>query len=216
MLGTDGTAALPNQVFANAGSFAITASYSGDANFNSAVSPAATLTVAAAPALSANPTTVTISQPGEGGSTSLTVSNFSSNSVTFSCAGLPKDATCNFGALSSAGVSSLQINTAGSSASANLSPAARGNGSRRLYALALPGLAALIGLVVPVRRYRRYLQMVALAFLLAAAGALTACGGGSSKAASGDGGTPAGTSTVTVTATVGSQSATLHITLVVQ
>lgn len=207
-----GTATLSSQTFATAGSYSITANYPGDTNYTSANSSATTLMVtAASPALTVNPSNVTISAPGGMGTATLTVANFSSTSVTFVCTGLPTGAACSAGVLSTSGTSTLRITTTGASTSASMAPPAGRHGSGIMVAMALPGLLAIAGLFTTQKRWRR---MFLLALLLSAGITLTACGGGSAKTTSNE--TPAGTSTVTVTATAGSQTASTKITLVVQ
>lgn len=216
----NGVAVLQNQVFSTAGSFAITADYSGDTNYTPLNSAPTTLTVTGTgtPAISAAPATVTISAPGGSGSTTLTFSNFSNSSITVSCAGLPTGAACNPGALNSssgAATSILQITTTGSTtASSKTAAPANRKGSPVIYALAFPGILAIAGLFPSRRRHPHWRRICMFLLLLSMGGALTACGGSGSNSNPNE--TPTGTSTVTVTATSGSQSATLNITLVVQ
>lgn len=213
-----GTATLSNQVFSIAGSYTITADYSGDTNYTPVNSSSVALTVTAAtantPAITANPTTVTISAPGGTGSTMLTFSNFSSSAISITCTGLPKGATCNPGTVSSssgATTSVLQIATTGAAAAnSNTDMPARRGGLHAMYALALPGLLAITGLFSTGRQWR---QKIFLLLLLGAGITLTACSGGA-KVSPDE--TPTGTSNVTLTATAGSQSATVNLTLVVQ
>jgi uncharacterized repeat protein (TIGR03803 family) len=212
----NGTATLADQVFSTAGAYVIVANYSGDTNYLATISASVSLTVAtppppATPTVTANPSTITVTSGGAA-STTLILGNFSSDSVTFACSGLPQDAKCSFGAVSSSNTVVLQINTAGSSASLTpFSPASSGS-SGVSYAIALPGLIAIAGLFTTRRRYSQWRRMFALLLLLSAGIALTACGGSGSTSNN----TPPGTSTVTVTATAGSQTATVPVTLVVQ
>lgn len=213
-----GTATLANQSFTATGSYAITADYSGDASYTAVNSAAVTLTVTTAtPTVTANPTTVTVSAPGATGTTTLTVANFTSTSVAFTCAGLPTGAACTAGTVSSSNTATLQITTTGSS-TAQLTSPKTGNGSPRLlYASVLPGLFAIAGLFTFGLRNRQWRRMLMVLLLLSAGMAMTACG--SANKGSGGGNpnqTPAGTSSVTVTATAGSQSASTTITLTVQ
>ena len=85
-----------------------------------------------------------------------------------------------------------------------------------MYALALPGLLAIGGLFAT--RKRQWQRLFLLLLLLSAGMMMTACNGSNNSGNGGGGtsGTPAGTSTVTVTATDGGQTATAPITLVVQ
>ncbi len=86
-----------------------------------------------------------------------------------------------------------------------------------MYALALPGLLAIGGLFTT--RKRQWQKLFMLLLLFSAGMTMTACGGSGNKGGNGGGGTggtPAGTSTVTVTATDGAQTASVPITLIVQ
>jgi hypothetical protein len=89
-----------------------------------------------------------------------------------------------------------------------------GRSNRIFYALLLPGL---FGLVIPVgnrKRTLRGVRLLSLAALLALSTLwMPACGGGGSSGTSNPG-TPAGTSSVTVTATTGGTSALTHTTTV--
>jgi uncharacterized repeat protein (TIGR03803 family) len=205
-------ATLSNQSFATAGSYSITAVYSGDTNYASVTSSAATLTVAVqTPVIAATSSTITISAPGGSGSTTLTLTNFATTPVTITCAGLPAGAACTAGALSGTGTTVLQITTTG--ATAALALPFESSGSKPLYAMLLPGLVALGGLCSVRKRHRQ--QLLLVLFLFAAGLGLIGCGGSSSNNNNGTT-TPRGTSAVTVTAAAGSQTATLPITVVVQ
>ncbi|MEI9979675.1 MAG: MBG domain-containing protein [Edaphobacter sp.] len=182
-----------------------------------------TQTIGLTPTVTANPTTITIASPGGSGSTTLTVSNFPDSSVTFTCSGLPAGASCNPGALSNSNTSTLQITTAAPSAALSL-PSNHGD-AKTVYALTLPGLLAIGGLFAT--RKRQWRRLFVLLLLLSAGMAMTACGAGVSgnpgntgapgtPGNPGNPGTPAATSTVTVTATDGTQTASVPITLVVQ
>jgi len=201
----NGAASLDSQVFSATGTFAITANYSGDALFVALDFAPANLTVSAAPlpSVTASPTTVSVASGGTGTST-LTVANFSTSSIHFTCSGLPADAACSFGPLSSAGASQLTITTNGAIASAR----EHDPGSRAMYAMALPGLIAIAGLFMTRRRLPQWL---ALLLLLSAGIGMTACGG-----SSGSKDTPIGTTTFTVTASGGGQTATVSMKLTVE
>jgi uncharacterized repeat protein (TIGR03803 family) len=174
-----------------------------------------TLTVdPAQPTIVVAPTTIKIASPGDSESGTVTISGFSSNSITFSCSGLPAEARCSFGTLSgsgNSGTTTMQISTTASSA-ANAIPGHVRGGARQLLALALPGMLAIIGLSSSRRRHS-WQQLCVLSIVLVSAALFTGCGG-SSNAKSG--GTPVGTSTVTVKASAGSQTATATLQFVVQ
>jgi uncharacterized repeat protein (TIGR03803 family) len=214
---SNGTATLPGQAPTATGSYGITATYSGDINYTAGNVATTTLTVTAPTlaAIVATPDTVMISSAGGNGSTMLKVLNFPDASVSFACSGLPKGAACSFGALSSSSTSALQITTTGGG-SASLVQPANGMGTRLMYALTLPGLFAVAGLFGRRKGYLRWHKMLMLAVLFCMGGLMTACSGGSGSSVIVNNATPSGTSTVIVTATDGSQSAALNLTIVVQ
>ncbi len=88
------------------GSDQIIAVYGGDNNYNGSTSSPITETVNGAPSftISANPTTIPVTAPGQSGSTVLTFTaqnGFSSNgaiTVTPTCSGLPSETSCSSGA----------------------------------------------------------------------------------------------------------------------
>jgi hypothetical protein len=163
--------------------------------------------------IAANPTTVTVTAPGQSGTTTLTITPLGgfSQTVTYTCTGLPSEAACTFPTAATGGT--LTITTMPPSARIDKSPLGR---SRRLfYALLLPGF---LGLVVPAGGRKRTLRRLRLLSLIAVLALSTfwmpACGGGSSQPS--NPGTPAGTSSVTVTATAGSLSHSVPVTLIIQ
>lgn len=208
-LNSSGVATLSTSTLA-AGSASITASYSGDANFVPSTSNVLTLNVQNF-TLSASPKTVTISSPGQTGSTTITVStsgNLDPGSVSnFSCSGLPALTACSFAAGSAKDTASLTIQTAGA---AELHWPASGHHQELFYAMLLPGLLG----VVTLAGHKRKLRVLALLAVLSLAAVWSACGGNSSSSKSG--GTPTGTSTVTVSATSGTLKGSTTFTLVVQ
>jgi uncharacterized repeat protein (TIGR03803 family) len=212
------------------GSYSITAIYGGDSTFASSTSPAQTLSVTATPAytLSVNPRSLTIvaGQSGQGQFT-VTPQNGFSSQVSFSCSGLPVEASCNFNPASvtpsggNAATSTLTITT---TASAAAQSAAVFSGRPMFAALLLPGLMVVLGGASRRAGASRGLKvLVLLAVLAGFGGGLSSCGGGSNSSggsggAGGNTGTPAGTYTVTVTASASgtgaiSQTASLTITI---
>jgi hypothetical protein len=167
----------------------LTAQYSGDSNYAASSSGVVTITVADFE-LSANPSPVTISAPGQAGSSviSVTPQYGFGGTVNFSVAsGCPTGATCTLSPSSvtvggaSAGTSTLTITTAAaSSASASLSP--RALPSFRLPLGLLWLLAGLLALALllgsPTLRRRPEASLFATSLLLI--GVWTACGGASS------------------------------------
>ena len=131
------------------GTNTFTAFYGGDANFINSKSSALTVTEQDfTVALPANPTTVTVSAPGGKGTTTLTITpEFGfAQAVSFSCSGLPSEATCSAGSVTPNGgpvMTTLTIATMASSA--KLRPG-YGTGSGLFYALLIPGLLGVIWL----------------------------------------------------------------------
>jgi subtilase family serine protease len=201
-----------NPTALTAGNHTITATYGGDSTFAGSTSAGATLGVQDFK-IAANPTTVTVTSPGLSGTTTLTITPLGgfSHAVTYTCTGLPSEAACTFATAATGGT--LTITTMAPSAKMDKSPLGR---NRTLfYALLLPGF---LGLVVSAGSRKRKLHELRLLSLIAVLALSTlwmpACGGGSSTPS--NPGTPAGTSTVTVTATAGSLSHKANITLTIQ
>ena len=208
-----------NYTFTTVGSFALTATYSGDGVYYT------TSTTKTATNISTSTPTFTLSQvtyqqstvnPGQTGLYSFTVSqNVYAGTISFNCTGLPAGAACVFNPATITAVGCSTSNTVAVSVTTQQGSAAAGFlGGRGLWSvltmLAGLGSALLIGLrrrKMPVLAARLALLF---ALLLTAVGA-TSCGSGGTLA-----GTPAGSYTVTVTA-VGSTgtTATTPYTLVV-
>ncbi len=212
---TAGVASLKTN-FSTAGSHAITAAYSGDTN-NLAATGSLTQTVDAA---------VTVG-PGSGGSTSLTVSSGQSvttqvsvagaagfsGMVSFSCTGLPMNASCSFSpaSVTVSGTTAATTTLAVSTAATAMASARDGVPSHALKVLAcglpLLGLLALL----PVARGRRLLLCLGFVLFVSVT-SLTGCGGGSSSGTK----TAPGNYTFNVVATSGSASSTAAYKLTVQ
>ncbi len=207
------------------GSNAITATYSGDENFNGA-----TASTSVAVSITALPPAIALDKPSPSsltitaGDTATTSLNLSGNAtftgaVTVSCSGAPDKATCTavpasvtLAASQSANVAIVVTTTAptlikASSESPSM-PWKAGTAGLSLAALlmlALPGRA---------RRFRKtWLATLVLLAGLAGAVSMTGCGGSSTKTVTG---TPAGNYTLTVTATAGSVTSSQTIALTVQ
>ena len=201
-LNSSGVATLVTSTLPGA-SYSITAKYSGDTNFASSTSSAMAYSVKYFN-VSANPTTVSVSAPGQSGSTTLTVTPLGgfNQSVSYSCTGLPAEATCTFAA-ASASSETLTIATTGPSASLDKIHSGRSRGL--FYALMLPGILGL-ALSAGNRKSRRAVRVLSFVACLSLATLLMpGCGGGST--AQSNPGTPVGSSSVTVTATAGSLTA---------
>jgi hypothetical protein len=195
-------------------SYSITASYGGDTNFGGSTSSPLPYSVQDFQ-IAANPTTVTVTAPGQSGTTTLTITPLGGFSATlsYSCTGLPPEATCTFPTGATGGT--LTITTTAPSSRLDQNPFGRHGGI--FYAVLLPGF---LGLLLPTGNRKRGLRGVHLLSLVAVLALATlwmpACGGSSGGPS--NPGTPAGTSTVTVTAAAsgGTLSHPVTITLTVQ
>ena len=206
----NGTASLTTGAFSATGSFAIAASYSGDSNYLTVTYPAAILAVTTVPvpAIGITPSSVNIA-PGAEASLTVTVLNFSSSSIAFSCSHRLPNVSCVFGTLDSAGMATLAIRTEATAAlHGRPHPREPVNDPRLAFIFAaLPGSRGRARLHRSGGPLPRVLPWgVALLMGLA----MTACGGGSDVGYAG-----AGQNTITVTATAGSQTASTQITLIV-
>lgn len=214
---TFATSALP------VGTDSITAQYGGDATFTGSTSAALVITVNPPPpadfSLSITPNTLSLDK-GQSGTATLTITpvNGFAAPVALSCSGLPAGTQCTFNpqSVTSDGThpaaTTITITTSAQTALLHRPLPLRGH---PYYAFLLPGVGALLGLVIPGRRrLPRNLRIFGLTFVLFCfAALLTACGS-STKAGGGGtptgGGTPAGTSTVTVTASSSGNTTISH------
>jgi Bacterial Ig-like domain (group 3)/MBG domain (YGX type) len=193
-----------------AGTYVVTASYAGDANFSSSISSAAPVTVVAPDySITSNPTSLTIKQ-GQSGTATFTVTPVGgfNQTITFACAGLPSGANCSFSPATvtpngTAVTSLLTITTTAPTAMLSRPlPWKNRDGSL---------LALLVGIFAGCSR-KRFRIRVSLLLLVSALAlfSVTGCGGGSSNSSgsTGNPGTPTGTSQITVSASAG--GATVH------
>ena len=208
----------------SAGTHSITVQYSGDSNYAAATSTASTITInAPAPdfSISATPTSASIAA-GKSTTSSISIgpANGFDAATALSCSGLPANSTCSFSPSSvtpsgSAATSTMTITTnVSTSASAALhtgifgSLTAAGSSGALLTLLFWPGTWR--------QKRKAGLRMLVLAAVsVFALHTLTGCGGGPTKSSTGPI-TPAGTSTVTITATAGSTIHSTTFTLTVQ
>lgn len=184
-----------------------------------AANAALTLTVvSSAPSIQATPSSFAM-KAGSTGTTTLTVSGFSTSSIVLACSGLPAESSCSFSTpsgTSAVTTSVLQISTTAIFTTAEL--ANRQHTGLEL-ALLFPGGLLLFGCSRKARRTLRSRHGLLLVLAAMTTMSLVGCGGSSASGASSSpsaSGTPTGTSTVTVTASAGSQTATTTLTLTIQ
>jgi hypothetical protein len=200
-----------------AGTQSLIAEYGGDSAFAGSSSAAVSVTVSGAKpdfAIALAPTVGSVAAGASATvSVTLTPSGGFSGAVALACSGAPAGAACSFSPSSvslngAAGTAMLTISTATRVAKVMASP------RRSRFDPFVPTGTVLAGVLVPLTmRRRRPRSRTARAFsglglLLICGVALHGCGGGggSSGKQPMNGGTPAGTYTVTVTATSGSTS----------
>jgi hypothetical protein len=209
------TTALP------AGTDAVTAVYSGDSNFNSTVTPAAvTVTVSAlTPNISfatPSPTSLTLN-PGESGivTLSLTGNATFSGTVAFTCTGAPSESSCTVNPASLALVAGQTSNVSvvvTTTAPNDYSEAANHTPKWGGVAGGV-SVAGLLIVVLPKRRRRIFAALLLVLIGIFATTALTGCS--QSNRHYNYAGTPAGTTTLTVTATSGTVSQSTTFSLIV-
>jgi DNA-binding beta-propeller fold protein YncE len=203
------------------GQHSMTAVYSGDANNAGSTSAVLTQTVNAAGfTLTFNPTSKTITA-GQSGTFTLTVTPQGSftNSISFSCSGLPALAGCTFKPASATPNASTVTTTLTITTTAHTASLASpfGRRSSPLYAIWLVLPAMLLGTVRMAAPKRRKLLSYCLAFLLVSGCLLqVACSGASNGSGGGGGGTPSGSYTISVTGAAGSTQYAAPVTLIVQ
>jgi hypothetical protein len=204
------------------GQYTITASYAGDSNYTSSTSAPLTLNVQ--PDFAMVVTTPVIVTRGQNAtlSVSITAENGYAGTASFgpsACSGLPKESSCTFSPTSVTGSGSTQLTI--STMGPHTVAALRGVSTVFPAGLAAAGGFALAGICFSgvVRKRRRAVFVVATvagALLLAAVGCGGSGGGSSNPPPQTDPGTPAGSYTITVTATSGSTTHTAPLLLLVQ
>jgi hypothetical protein len=203
----------------DAGNHSLTASYGGDSSFNTSQSSASapvTFTIQPGFAGVSGPTDVSISSPGQSGATTVGIvasSNFTT-AISFTCGGLPPEATCSPVSASGKGPTTVVSTNITVSTMGPHTVTLRGNDQRVYYAVLL-GSGLPFGIFFVAATRRRRWSILALMMLLALIVAVPACGGGGSSHHQ-DPGTPAGTYTITVTATAGPLAQQGTFTLVVK
>ena len=199
----------------------ITATYSGDSNYLKSASTPVTVTVVPGFGFSASPTTLSVSAPGQSGTSSLTV-NYGggfTGAVNFSCTLPPtmKATACSFSpsSLTKTGTSTLTISTSAPTAVIPIRNRFGTWGDLPGTGLSLLVFVAFLSVLFRRRRLSWAFGLLLLA-LVATAFAGCGSGGGSSPGPISSPGTPAGTYTVPVTATGGTISHIVDFTVTVQ
>jgi hypothetical protein len=173
-----------------AGLYSITAQYNGDSNFLNSTSSAFLLEVGSPLVMAASPSTVKISNAGQSGSTTLTITpqvGFSGTISNFACSGLPPEATCSFQPASINGPGSVTVTITTTPIGQVLrsgNNTTNGHRPDRTEPMVLPVLAVFF-VGIPNWKRRRDLLTLLLVILLMLM--IPSCGGGSGG---GGGGTP--------------------------
>lgn len=209
----NGVATLSNEDFATPGNYSIVAEYLGDQSYAAASSAPKYLVVtslAASAGLTAKPPSIMVAHPGDSGSALLVATGFVSNTITFTCSGLPAGAACDFGPLSTSSGSrtaSLEITTLSPYRSA-LTEHAWHSSPPVAFAFLFPLFFAFGGLRRRTYGHKLWKRGLLLLFLMGAGTAITGCGVQFN-------GTPAGSYAVVVKAASETQSAATTLTLTV-
>jgi hypothetical protein len=206
----------------DAGVHSITASYGGDSSFNAsqtAQGSAVSFTIQPGFVGVSGPTDVSISAPGSSGTTNIGIiasSNFTT-AINFTCSGLPSEATCSSASATGKGPTTVVNTSITVTTTAAHTTMLHSNEQRYYYAALLGAGLPLAGVfVLGGSRRRRWGTFIGCMMLLTFFIFLPACGGGSGASRHvQDPGTPAGTYSVTVTATAGSltEQGTFNLTV---
>jgi hypothetical protein len=195
----------------------ITVKYSGDGNYLASTSMPLTVTVVPGFTLSANPTSVSISAPGQSGTSSVVVTSGPgfTGTVAFSCTvpATMNEATCsaNPSSIVTSGSTTITITT-----TAPHTVAALFNKPDLLMASGVALLVGLLLVAIPVKKRRSNVVLALLCVALISAVFGGCGGGGSGGSTTTDPGTAAGTYSVTVTATSGTISRTVNVSVTVE
>ncbi len=209
-------AAALTTTLATGGTYALTATYAGDSNYNTATAGGPSLPVDSdfTPSLSSG--SLTISSPGSSGMLTLTITGQSAYSGTInfssaSCTGLPTGAACSFNpaSVTGSGMTTLTVSTRAAAAAQRAGLSGLGWSMGSLGAMAF-GIVLIGG--EKQRRWTALLGLTVVGLLLF----LPACGGGGGSATPPPPPTPMGSYTVTVTATAGGLTHSTMFTLMVQ
>ncbi len=215
--------------FAAAGNYSVTANYPGDAENGPSTSNAVSIAVAA-PVVADPDFTVTVSPAtatvtaGQAVSATFTVTPVAgySGTVSFSCGTLPSLAACTFAPTSVTPTNGAAATTKLTITTTAPSPATQRGSIRPLEPMAWFSVTFL--LLLPARAVKRYrhrmYSVLIVVFLMGGLISLSGCGGANASASGGGAtsttstpGTPAGTQTITVSATDSTGKLTHSITL---
>jgi subtilase family serine protease len=202
------------------------ATYSGDSNYASSNgSTAEVVTPAPDFSIAANPSSITITRPGQPGSTMLMLTAMNGLAGTFTlvpqCTGLPSESSCSVSPASvtfSSTVTTATVMLTVSTTAPSSAPASRrfqptNNRPGAIFAIGLFALLSLLGL----RRRRRGIQIAFSVMAFAAVLTFAACGGGGGGGGVKDPGTPVGLdSSASVSFTIGTATHTLPLSINVQ
>ncbi len=196
----------------NKGQYTVTATYSGDTNYSVSTSAPVNVSVQADFSL-AESSGVFIPSPGQSGSLTLTVNanNGFTGTVTFSCSGLPTEATCAAPSVTTSGNTTLTVSTTASHTVAS-------RAAKIGFWTSTVGLSFAGFVLLGIRgRRRQQIGLRAISLLVCLIVGI-GCGGGnnSNNVVQTDPGTPTGSYTVTVTGTSGSLVHNMTFTLTVQ
>ncbi|MBV9481270.1 MAG: Ig-like domain repeat protein [Acidobacteria bacterium] len=208
-----GTATLPDPTIAN-GPHTLVTSYSGDTNYSASTSAPLSFNLQPDFTMLSSSPSITIANPGGGGSLSLSVSPLDgfSGSISFTCAGLPLESACNFvpATIKASGSTVVTVTTT--------SPKSTGVYHHHLlWTASSIGAAGIFLLGVP-RQKRGWSKVLELAVILLFVVALGCGSGGSGSGTlvSRDPGTSAGTYNVRINATSGTLVHQVGFQLVIQ
>jgi Bacterial Ig-like domain (group 3) len=222
-LNRQGNTATPNGILNfDAGTHAISASYSGDQSFNpSSTTQSQTFTITPGffAAFPPGQSTVLISAPGMSGSTSVTVAVSSGfkGTIALSCSQLPSEAVCRFAQASITGTGTANQTSVGIQVTTQApSTALRSRPHPYFLAQWISGVGLIFSMVLmgapKQRRTRGFFVLILLGLIVL----LPSCSGGGSHGPPPNPGTPAGTYAVFVNAVSGSTTNSSSFTLVVQ
>jgi subtilase family serine protease len=224
-LNSEGNTASPNGILTfDAGTHAISASYSGDTSFNpSTSSPPISFTIQAGFFAAVSSSQVMITAPGASGSTSVNVSSSTgfTGTIALACSGLPAGASCQFSPSSIKATatlattsSTITVTTTAAAAKLSLSP------QHVYFAHWMPELGLFFSVVLLGAPKGRRARGMFLCLMLCLLVSVPGCGGGSSNSTPPAPppvvSTPAGSYNVFVTATSGSAMSSTGFALAVQ